>query len=64
MVQGRITLFHSAAAVFAGFYGCACMPVGFVVGVVGCCLKVVPGCLFGRHSGGRLELHPGMFVID
>ena len=64
MVQKIITLFHSTATIFASFYRCTYIPVGFVVKNLGCYLKIVPNYKFSQHSKKHLELHPKMFIIN
>ena len=64
MVQKTIKLFHPTATIFASFYTCTYIPVGFVVKVVGCYLKIVPNYKFSQHSKKHLELQSKKSIIN
>ena len=57
VVQKCIKLFHLTATTIVSFYTCTYIPVGIVVKVVGCYLKIVPSYKFSQHSKKYLRLH-------
>ena len=64
VVQKCIKLFHLTATTIVSFYTCTYIPVGFVVKVVGCYLKIVPSYKFSQHNKKHLRLHSKTFIIN